>query len=149
MRVTSLATGLVKRTNIESESLLLPLTGENIVPFLQTDVTMLEQTSVQQGSGDVSNVYFSPKGTELSSFQHLKPVPASQRKETKLGKLRMVTFLPGIGREATQFYKRLADGKSVENTIYGEIMAWIMFALLLLLYAECAFEAAAHHLTLN
>ena len=117
--------------------------------FLQTDVTMREQTFVQQASGDGSNAcaffdvrVFHPNAqsyrhSSISSLYWRHELTKKREYGDRIREVENGSFTPlvfattgGMGREATLFYKRLADQISEKrNTTYSKTMAWIRCTL--------------------
>ena len=90
------------------------------------------------------------------SYHHSTGIMSRQGREnmaTESAKLKMelpsLHLCGGIGREATLFYKHLADSLSEKrNIMYSKTIAWMRCTLSSLYDLQlCAFEAAAQNLT--
>ena len=114
--------------------------------FLQTDVTMREQTFVQQASGDGSNAcaffdirVFHPNAqsyrhSSISSLYWRHELTKKREYGDRIREVENSSFTPlvfattgGMGREAILFYKDQISEK--RNTIYSKTMAWIRCTL--------------------
>ena len=134
--------------NVEREPPLLPLTGENIVPLsanrhddARADIRATGFWGHQQCAFfDVRVFHPNAQSYCHSSIPSLYRCHEQTKKREYGDRIREVengSFTPlvfattgGMGREATLFYKRLADQISKKsNTTYCKTMAWIRCTL--------------------
>ena len=134
--------------NVEREPPLLPLTGENIVPLsanrhddARADIRATGFWGRQQCAFfDVRVFHPNAQSYRHSSIPSLYRRHEQTKKREYGDRIREVengSFTPlvfattgGMGREATLFYKRLADQISKKNnTTYCKTMAWIRCTL--------------------
>lgn len=134
--------------NVEREPPLLPLTGENIVPIsanrrddARADIRATGFWGRQQSAFfDVRVFHPNAQSYRHSSISSLYRRHEQAKKREYGDRIREVengSFTPlvfsttgGMGREATLFYKRLADNLSEKRNIeYSKTMAWMRCTL--------------------
>ena len=134
--------------DVEREPPLMPLTGETIIPQTanrrddaRADIRARGFWGRQQSAFFDIRVFH----PNAQSYRH-STIPAAYRRHElakkreygdRIRQVEMASFTPlvfsttgGLGREATTFYKRLADLMSTKNnTTYSKTIAWIRCTL--------------------
>ena len=98
----------------------------------QIDVMMPEQTSEQGASGDGSKVHFLTYGFSTLTQQAKKREYGDRIREVEMASFTPLVFATtgGMGREASAFYRRLADLMAAKNnSTYSTTMAWMRCVL--------------------
>ena len=130
--------------DVEKEPPLMPLTGETIVPLTANRRDDARADIRARGFwGRQQNAFFDVRvfHPNAPSYRNQSIPTAYQRQEQtkkreygdRIRQIEMASFTPlvfsttgGMGREATAFYKRLADLISNKrNTTYSKAIAWI------------------------
>ena len=134
--------------NVEREPLLLPLTGENIVPLsanrrddASADIRAIGFWRRQQSAFFDIRVFHpnaqSYRHSSISSLYRQHEQAKNREYGDRIREVENGSFTPlvfattgGMGQEATLFYKRLADSLSKKRNItYSKTMAWMRCTL--------------------